>query len=268
MKWIFPKPAFRREFDKIRRLRTVYRSEGGDVQVYDINPGEKKYVLKRVMLRRQDNNDEKLIQFVREIENGTRPGLRKGSHVRVHGYFFSPDMTSAMYVMDHASFGDPEIKETLTARRYMDSAFYDAKAFQSKLNNALDRFYRTFRGFHGDLHGLNVVVNLTAQNTIKSVVIIDYANIQPFLETDKKKYSARNVNRAFEAIYSENFNNFPYGSGIQVKWSGRSTRIPENVVLSNELNNNNRYVESEVPVRSNADMLRKLNNWSKLKQRV
>jgi hypothetical protein len=262
MKWIFRTPNFRRVMDTFRTLKTVYSTD--EVKVYDINPGENKYVLKRLAVPAQDH-DGKLSQFFREIENGMQPGLRKGSHVRIHAFFISPDLTSGMYIMDHASFGDPGIARTMTAHKYMKSEYFDDKDFRTKLDAALDRFYRVFRGFHGDLHASNVVVNLTAQNKIKNVVIIDYANIFPFDNHNKNKYVAKNINRTFAAIPYNVYDEYPLYSDIQVKWVPMKTKLPGHIILSNKVKT--RTIVGKVPVRSNANMLRKLNNWSKVAEK-
>jgi hypothetical protein len=218
----------------MKTLKVVYSSRG--VTVYDVNPGENKYVLKVVRGR------DKMTQLRREIHYGTLPGLRKGFHVRVLGYKLGRN--SGMYLMDHASFGARDVSVTMTAKEYMKSNHYDPQAFKTAFRKALRRFYRTFNGFHGDLHASNVMVNLRPNNKIKNVILIDYANIVPF---EQKK----TVQNAFAKIPSNEYEEYPPGSGIQVKW-----------LRVQALNKT-----GEVPVRSNANMLNKLKNWKPLRKR-
>lgn len=216
--------------------------------VYDVNPGENKYVLKVVRGR------DKMTQLRREIHYGTRPGLRKGFHVRVLGYKLGQN--SGMYLMDHASFGARDVSVTMTAKDYMKSDHYDPLAFKTAFRKALQRFYRTFQGFHGDLHASNVMVNLKRKNgsshyKIKNVILIDYANIVPF-EQKKKTITAQNIQNAFAKIPNrDEYEEYPIDSGIQVKW----LRVQDQTKTG------------QVPVRSNANMLDKLKNWKPLRRR-
>lgn len=234
-KWIYSTPAFKREHDTFKSLDMTYSTK--DVKVYDVNPGEKKYVIKEII-----NSPNKMGQFLREIKYGTRRGLRKGGHVRIHAYWMHPDRTSGLYIMDHASFGATDIKQTMTARSYLNSPHFNPAAFTTKFRSALQRFYSAFRGFHGDLHASNVMVNLGPRYKIKSVVIIDYANIIPFKTSTNKNISIKNVQAAFNALPARaGYEEYPKRSGIQVKWV------------------------DDIPVRSNVDMLNKLSDWKPLR---
>lgn len=230
------------------KLKVVYSTRG--VTVYDVHPGENKYVLKVVRGR------DKMTQLLREIDYGTRPGLRKGFHVRVHAFALDPKLTAGMYLMDHASFGARDVFMTMTAKDYMKSDHFDPKAFRAAFRKALRRFYRAFRGFHGDLHASNVMVNLRSNYKIKNVILIDYANIVPF-EKSKKTTTVQDIRDAFAKIPSNEYEEYPIDSGIQVKWFRASYRIPKD----------SQTKTGEVPVRSNANMLNKLKNWKPLRKR-
>ena len=232
MKWIYPtNPAFKHELRTFKRYELTYSTK--DVRVYAI---DNKYVLK------ESNN---MVQFLREIEHGTRPELRKGVHVRIHAYWIHPKRTSGMYIMDHASFGATDVQRTITAKAYLKSPHFNPATFFPKFRSALQGFYRAFRGFHGDLHAKNVMVNLGPKNGLKSVVIIDYANIVPFINNKNseanKNTSVNNVQRAFKALPTYGYEEYPKRSGIQVKWV------------------------DDIPVRSNVDMLHKLHDWKPLR---
>lgn len=241
MKWTTTSPAFKREINTFKSFKCTYSTP--EVQVYDVNPGENKYVIKKI----RKNSPSKMTEFLREIEYGSNThGLRKGVHVRVHAYWIHPELTSGVYVMDHASFGAVDVKQTMTAKKYMQKYNFDPVAFTTKFRNALQSFYRVFQGFHGDLHASNVMVNLGfgQDSKVKSVVIIDYANITPFVKTKNSQKLKNVVQNTFKALpeyfkYAE----YPEKSGIQVKWSRTG----------------------DVPVRSNVNMLHKLREWKPLR---
>ena len=223
MKWTY----LTRDFQKVNvtSYSQVYSTD--NVGVYDINQ-DKRYVLKIV------KSPKLMPQFYRELKYGTIHGLNKGQ-VRVHA--FAIHGRSGAYVMDHVSFGDKSVV-SMTAEDYMNSSLFDKKTFRTKFQESLKLFYKTFKGFHGDLHAENVMVNVHKRTEkLKNVVIIDYANIQPFQRKTKKVLE--NVHTAFLDVQSQNkVVEYPPGSGIPVKW-----------------------VSGDIPVRSNKDMLNKLNEW-------
>lgn len=243
MKWIYSNPSFENEIETIKKSAVSKRlaliASTTDVNVYDINPGEKRYVLKEF-----HGASNKMREFIHEIEYGTRRELLKGVHVRIHAYWINPAITYGMFISDHVSFGAKDVRQTMTANEYMKSPQFDLATFTTKFSRALQGFYRAFNGFHGDLHSGNVMVNLDFRDRVKSVVIIDYANITPFVNPNKHTRSIKNVQNTFKAIPERGVSrmNFPEGSGIQVKWT-----------------------RNDVPVRSNVNMLNKLPQWKSVR---
>jgi hypothetical protein len=200
--------------------------------VYDVN-NDRKYVIKVV-------KDKSLKhQFIQELKYGTQSNLRAGIHVRIHAFDIRPNGTG-VYVMDHVSFGAKDVHQSITAERYMKQKYFDKTRFIKKFEQALRSFYRTFKGFHGDLHAQNVMVNLRADRSLKNVVIIDYANIQPF--TGK---TLKNAHKAFVTIDIQSTGDYPVGSGIPVKWVHNET----------------------IPVRSNKNMLTRLPKWKPIRSK-
>ena len=178
-------------------------------------------------------------QFRQELKYGTMKNVLKNEQIRVHA--FATHGRLGAYVMDHVSFGDKNVV-SMTAEEYMDSRFFDKKTFSKKFFKSLKTFYKTFGGFHGDLHAENVMVNVRKNGLLKNVVIIDYANIQPFQRSFSKTV-LHDVHTAFMKIRSEDLiEEYPPGSGIPVKW-----------------------VSGGIPVRSNKNMLDKLEEWRRLK---
>lgn len=227
MKWTYLTPDFRKV--PVTSFTKVYSTHA--VGVYDINK-DKRFVLKVI------KSPKLMPQFHQELKYGTMKHVLKNKQIRVHAFALHGRLGA--YVMDHASFGDKNVV-SMTAEEYMDSEFFNKTDFSKKFFESLKRFYKTFGGFHGDLHAENVMVNVQKNGLLKNVVIIDYANIQPFQR--KTKNVLKNVHSAFEKIKSRNsVTNYPPGSGIPVKW-----------------------VSGEIPVRSNKNMLYKLEEWRRLK---
>lgn len=230
MKWTYITPDFRKV--NVKSFTKVYSTK--TVDIYDINK-DKRFVLKVI------KSPKLMPQFYQELKYGSMKNVLKNEQIRVHA-FATHDRLGA-YVMDHVSFGDKNV-ESMTAEEYMDSDLFDKKNFSKKFFKSLNTFYKTFGGFHGDLHAENVMVNVQSNGLIKNVVLIDYANIQPFPQ--KNNHNNRvlhDVHTAFMNIHSkDNIEEYPSGSGIIVKW-----------------------VSGGIPVRSNKNMLDKLDEWRRLK---
>jgi hypothetical protein len=225
MKWTYMTPDFRKV--NVKSFTKVYSTN--TVGIYDINQ-DKRFVLKVI------KSPKLMPQFYQELKYGTMKIL-KNEQIRVHA--FATHGRLGAYVMDHVSFGDKNVV-SMTAEEYMDSSLFDKKNFSKKFFKSLKQFYKTFGGFHGDLHAENVMVNVQKNDgLLKNVVIIDYANIQPFRRMGKKVL--QDVHTAFMRIRSEGLEEYPPGSGIPVKWV------------------------NEIPVRSNKNMLSKLEEWRRLK---
>lgn len=229
MKWTYLTPEFQKA--NVKSFTKVYNTN--TVAVYDVNK-DKRFVLKVV------KSPKLMSQFYQELKYGTIKNVLKNEQIRVHAFAIHGRLGA--YVMDHVSFGDKKVI-SMTAEKYMMTDFFDQKVFSKKFFNTLKRFYATFGGFHGDLHAENVMVNVYIKDKrLKSVVIVDYANIQPFQR--KTSNVLRNAHNAFKHIQSQNdVEEYPHGSGIPVKW-----------------------VSDDIPVRSNKNMLNKLNKWRRLKQ--
>lgn len=227
MKWTYVTPDFRKV--NVKSFTKVYSTN--TVGIYDINQ-DKRFVLKVI------KSPKLMPQFHQELKYGTKKNVLKNKQIRVHA--FATHGRLGAYVMDHVSFGENVV--SMTAEEYMDSSFFDKKTFSNKFFRSLKTFYKTFGGFHGDLHAENVMVNVQKNDkTLKNVVIIDYANIQPFQRLSAKVL--HDVHTAFMKIHSEdNIEEYPPGSGIPVKW-----------------------VSGGIPVRSNKNMLDKLEEWRRLK---
>jgi len=95
-----------------------------------------------------------------------------------------------IYIMDHASYGNHNITETVPFSEYQDRLNEDSgpqvQTLIGKIRATLKRFYITTQAFHDDLHGGNIMINLKGTD-IESVVIIDYGNMIAF-----KSYRATN----------------------------------------------------------------------------
>jgi len=214
----------------VKSFTKVYSTN--TVGIYDINQ-DKRFVLKVI------KSPKMMPQFRQELKYGTMKNVLKNEQIRVHA--FATHGRLGAYVMDHVSFGDKNVV-SMTAEEYMNSSFFDKKTFSKKFFKSLNTFYKTFGGFHGDLHAENVMVNVRKNGLLKNVVIIDYANIQPFQRKFSKKVF-QDVHEAFLKIRSEYLiEEYPPGSGIPVKWTS-----------------------SGIPVRSNKNMLDKLEEWRRLK---
>lgn len=216
----------------VKSFTKVYSTN--TVGIYDINQ-DKRFVLKVI------KSPKLMPQFRQELKYGTMKNVLKNEQIRVHA--FATHGRLGAYVMDHVSFGDNNVV-SMTADEYMNSSFFDKKTFSKKFFKSLKTFYKTFGGFHGDLHAENVMVNVRKHNgLLKNVVIIDYANIQPFQRNFSKTTVLQDVHKAFLKIRSKNnIEEYPPGSGIPVKW-----------------------VSGGIPVRSNKNMLDKLEEWRRLK---
>lgn len=232
--WKFtnPKVFGKTKLKKLTQWNQVYK--GTHVAVFE-ETNESKYMLKIL--------DKKFrIQFWTEIKYGQIPGIEK-SGVRVHAHAILEN-GSGVYIMDHASMGDPNVSATMTVDMYSKKPFFNAVKLNTMLKSTLLTFYRTVKGFHGDLHDGNVMVNLDKKNKLLSVKIIDYANITPFTRSKRMPRSFDHVmskiKKEFNRLKFTELNEYPEGSGIQVKWQG------------------------DIPVRSNQVMLTQLHPWKNI----
>lgn len=128
-------------------------------------------------------------------QHGTKPQLKVNGGVRLHAFKTFNKGKHVISIMDHASYGKKGVT-TFTAHNYFVhcSKSFDkptneniAKTFFEKLNKILHNFYKTVRGFHGDLHANNIMVIANANDVrnILDIRIIDYGNIVP-LNVDVK----------------------------------------------------------------------------------
>jgi hypothetical protein len=228
MEWKFTNPKV---FDSHTLIRLtdwekVYR--GDFVSVYETD----QYMLKVV-------HKKHINQFWSEVRYGQMPGIEK-SGVRVHAYTIMSNGKGA-YIMDHASMGNPKVDITMTVEAYAKQSYFNATRFNKLFKKTLVTFYRTVRGFHGDLHDNNVLVNLDMNRKLVNIKIIDYANVTPFTRSQRlpTTYDAllKKAHRDFQQLTYTDLDEYPEGSGIRVKW------------------------QKDIPVRSNKNMLKRLPRW-------
>lgn len=231
--WLFTNPKV---FDKktLVGLKLWEQTYKGDyVSVYE-EVDEYKYMLKVVHV---DNID----QFWTEVKYGQIPGIER-SGVRVHAHTILSN-GNGVYIMDHAAMGDPKVELTMTARVYANQPYFNPTKFTNMFKKTIVLFYHTVRGFHGDLHDENVLVNLDGHQKLVSIKIIDYANITPFNPSQRlpRSYNALldRVQRDFRKMTYTEIDEYPKDTGIQVKWQKR------------------------IPVRSNKNMLTRLPQWKR-----
>lgn len=188
-----------RDFDLRESLARLRKNANQGAYSHVYVSLDNKYVVK--IEEKKDFEDSNVLRF------GTIPGIEKSS-VRIHAWasdfypqafgmnklarqnvsnYHSPHV---IYVMDHASYGNPNITETVPFSEYQDRlddvSGPQVQSLIGKIRATLKRFYITTQAFHGDLHGGNIMINLSGDN-IESVVIIDYGNMIPF-----KSYRATN----------------------------------------------------------------------------
>eukprot|EP00959_Pyramimonas_sp_CCMP1952_P051913 1085149-Pyramimonas_sp.AAC.1 len=96
---------------------------------------------------------------------------------------------------------------------------FDAASFRRMLKRTLRDFYLVVKGFHGDLHMQNVMVNVDAAGKPVSIKIIDYGSMLRFrdfdptenmsLSTILKKGHRNMMNRKLDFV-----EHFPVGTDI------------------------------------------------------
>lgn len=137
---------------KINSYRPL--SSGVDGSVYEINH-DKRYVVKLTT----DRDSFRMERYVGSID-----GIRRyGGGVRVHAHasFTSSNVRFYALLMDHASFGNPDVtvvsaKHFLRNHNNLQQQQRSAAFFRS-FARSLAAFYRTTQGFHGDIHNNNVL---------------------------------------------------------------------------------------------------------------
>jgi len=173
-------------------------SHGAYGSVYDIIGTS--CVMKVMNKNEKTEKTEKI--FDNEVSIGSLKGIGEVGP-RIYGYKKTP--TQLMYVMDNVAKMNKCINCTaVTVNEYFgrNVCLSRKHPFYQMMYNTLVNFYTITRGWHGDLHGGNIMVILDQTGALKSVKIIDYGAHQKFS-------NGNNVPDCLEDIFkkiNQNFN--------------------------------------------------------------
>jgi hypothetical protein len=174
----------------------------GKVERLSYKGNEHTFVLKKINF--STNNTNRAHIFDTEVRVGSKNGIGKVGP-RVLAYRFTP--FGGEYIMDNVEMGhlNSKVIPLARVRKQLSPEFWNA------IEKVVTDFHRIARGFHGDLHGDNIIiVKVGPKYYIK---IIDYGAFRNFSELKhkdkpiKKHYGLNvyNLGKGQKFIYNKNF---------------------------------------------------------------
>ena len=161
---------------------------------------ENRYVVKIFVFTESDvnNNHNMMVRyittgFMNEIRVASMDGIEEVG-TRLQAWFNDGNIIA--HIMDNATMGKPSVNA-------IDLKDYDKRYVSSRVKsmilNALLRFYIITQGFHGDLHGSNImlIVSKALPTKVVDVRLIDYETHVPF---SKKIASNATIEYALKRI--------------------------------------------------------------------
>lgn len=178
------------------------------------------YVIKRMNFH--DEDDVK--SFRNEIKVGSLPRIGEVGP-RIYAYKIimrsnGNDLGYGEYIMDHVTKGQ-KYKRFLDLNDYFDEKYktfcptsLTGDPILQALKETLFKFYTITKGYHGDLHGGNILVLIPTQGE-PSVQIIDYGSHKEFAN----KSNETCVSKYLQKQYAEKYLN------VSNKWRTRNNKI-------------------------------------------
>ena len=153
--------------------------------VYKIG-NDDKYVLKLMIFKDYDYIYESNFNiFMNEVEVGSVDNIEKAGP-RIYKYFYNK--YGGLYIMDNVLKGRKDhIMMTLDKYLRNEYGFYKCPSadnpLYSILRETLINFYNITKGYHGDLHGNNIMIVIDGDKKIVDIKIIDYGAHRKFKNT-------------------------------------------------------------------------------------
>ena len=202
------------------------------------------YVKKSIDLRRKNQNSNLEKVFMNEIRVGSMAGM----FPRIYAWRIKKQQGkpySAEYIMDDFRIAPPGFKVVLMREflemKYGDTCPAASEPIYARLKEAILKFWKTSKGYHGDLHVGNMAVMYnTEDKSVKKVIIFDYGSHRRF----KTSTNSETCFEKFIQIIDKEFSNSI--KGVKQRYHPQGTQI-----LAAIPRNNQAY-------RSNTSMLRGL----------
>jgi hypothetical protein len=197
---------------KIYRNQPNLNSDGAFGRVTKIGG---KYVKKFMDFRRsnQNLNFEKI--FMNEVRVGSLPGMFPRIYAwKVKKIEGKP--VGAEYIMDDFRVAPPGYKVVLM-RKYLSMKYGNAcpskeEPVYRELRKALYTFWKTSKGYHGDLHVGNMAVMYKIDDkSIKKIIIFDYGSHKRFKSNIGPNPCFENYIQLIDKEFSNSIKNKPQG---------------------------------------------------------
>lgn len=174
-----------------------------------------KYVKKFMDFRHPNANVDYEKIFMNEVRVGSLPGM----FPRIYAWKIKKmegKPIGAEYIMDDFRVAPPGYKVVLM-RKYLSMKYGSVcpakeEPVYTEIKDALIKFWKTSRGYHGDLHIGNMAVMYKEDDlTVKKVIIFDYGSHRPFKTNVNQVSCFEKFIKRIDSQFSNDIKNKPQG---------------------------------------------------------